>query len=179
MRRTLVLVPVLAVALAGWVALGRGGTSAQDATPAALADHPIVGAWLLDVDADDPANPPALAIFHDDGTYLQADPDGSNGVGTWEATGPTTAALTAIFHGQDETGGFAGATTARGTVEVDEAGEALTAEYTLDFGGPDGTSAGEIGPATATAERIAVEPMGTPVMSMAEAMAEAGATPTS
>jgi hypothetical protein len=182
MRRTLFLVPLVVVALAGWAALGRGsGAVAQDVTPSDLAGHPIVGAWLLDVAADDPTNPPALAIFHDDGTYLQADADGSTGVGAWEATGADTAALTALFHGQDEAGGFAGATKVRAIVEVADVGDTLTAEYTLEFVGPDGAGSGEIGPATATAERIAVEPMGSPVASMAEAMAaaEAEATPTS
>lgn len=180
MPRTPVLGSVVVVLLAGWGELGRGADAlAQDATPAAPAGHPIVGAWLIDVDADDPANPPGLVIFRDDGTYLQADPDGRTGVGSWEATGPDTAALTALFHGQDETGDFADTTKVRATVEVADDGDALTAEYTLEFIGPDGTSGGEIGPGTATAERIAVEPVGTPVASMAEAMAEAEATPTS
>ena len=164
MRRFAILVSA-AVVLLGVLAIGRAPDStAQDATPAALAGHPLVGAWLLDVDADDPANPPALAIFHDDGTYIQADPDGSNGLGSWEATGQNSATLTAVFYGLDEAGNFAGDTVkVRATVEVDAAGDALTAEYTLDFVGPDGTSSGELGPTTATAERIAVEPMGTPV----------------
>lgn len=175
MHRVAVLVSGLALVLAGWVALGWGtNTNAQDAS---LADHPIVGAWVIDVDADDPANPPALVIFHDDGTYLQSDPDGSAGVRTWEATGATTVALTALFHGLDENDEFAETTKVRATAEVDDTGDALTAEYTLDIVGPDGTSSGEIGPATATAERIAVEPMGEPVMSMAEAMGGMEGTP--
>ena len=175
MPRVAVLVSGLALVLAGWVALGWGtSTHAQDAS---LTEHPIVGAWVIDVDADDPENPPALVIFHDDGTYLQADPGGSAGVGTWEPTGSTTADLTALFHEVDENDDFAATTIVRATVEVDDTGDTLTAEYTLDFVGPDGTSSGELGPATATAERIAVEPMGEPVMSMAEAMAGAEATP--
>ncbi|MDQ3467350.1 MAG: hypothetical protein M3411_03845, partial [Chloroflexota bacterium] len=115
MPRVAVLVSGLALVLAGWVALGWGtSTHAQDAS---LTEHPIVGAWVIDVDADDPENPPALAIFHDDGTYLQSDPDGANGVGTWEPTGATTAALTILFHGLDENDAFGGTTTVRATVE--------------------------------------------------------------
>ena len=82
MHRFVVLVSV--VVGIGLLALGAAftPTDAQDATPTALAGHPLIGAWRLDVDTEDPANPPSLAIFHDDGTYLQADADGSNGIGT-------------------------------------------------------------------------------------------------
>ena len=141
----------------------------------AMAGHPIVGAWLLDVDTNDPANPPALAIFHEDGTYVQAEADGGNGVGVWEATGAHRVALTQLFHQQGETGEFAGTLMVRAAIDLDEAGDAWTAEYTLEFTGPDGTSAGEMGPGTAMAERITVEPMGTPVGPL---MPEAVGTPT-
>jgi hypothetical protein len=52
----------------------------------------------------------------------------------------------------------------------------LTAEYTLEFVGPDGSSSGELGQAQATGRRIAVEPMGTPVGPL---MAPVAATSTS
>src|SRR5215204_3564858 len=167
MRRFVVLVSVAAVL--GLLVLGLVSprTDAQEGTPAAMAGHAIIGAWLLDVDTEDPSNPPSLAIFHDDGTYLQADADGSNGVGVWEATGANSAALTAIFHGQDESGNFGGATTVRATIEVDSSGEILTAQYTLEFGDPAGASSGEMGPGMASAERITVEPMGTLTAPMA------------
>jgi hypothetical protein len=176
MRRFGISVSVLTLAVVGLVLLGsRPSAVAQESTPAAMAGHPIVGAWLLDVDANDPASPPALAIFHNDGTYLQAESDGGNGVGVWEATGARQVVLTELLHEQDETGDFAGTLMVRATIYLDEAGDAWTAEYTLEFTGPDGTSAGEMGPGTATAERITVEPMGTPVGPL---MPAAMATPT-
>jgi hypothetical protein len=175
MRRFSLSFSVLALGLVSLVALGSGPRAvAQEGTPAATAGHPVVGAWLLDPDANDPANLPSLAIFHDDGTYLEVDADGGSGIGTWQATGPTTAAATFLYHGRDESGGFAGTVKIRATAAVDAAGNALTAEYTLEFIGPDGTSSGEMGPGTATAERIAVEPMGTPVGPL---MPEAMGTP--
>ena len=178
MPRPLVFAVLVVAALVGAVALGRSaGTAAQDATPDAAAGHPLVGAWLADTDADDPANPPSLIVFHGDGTYLQTDPDGSNGVGTWEATGARTAALTAIFHAAEEGAEGVFTVTVRATVEVDEAGDGWVAGYTLEFVGPDGASQGEVGPGTAVGERIAVEPMGTPTASMEEAFAEPAATP--
>jgi hypothetical protein len=95
MRRFGIPVSIFTLALVGLVLLGsRPSAVAQESTPVAMAGHPIVGAWLLDVDTNDPANPPALAIFHDDGTYLQAEADGGNGVGVWEATGAHRVALT-------------------------------------------------------------------------------------
>ena len=176
MRRFGIPFSVLTLAVVGLILLGsRPSAVAQESTPAATAGHPIVGAWLLDVDANDPTNPPALAIFHDDGTYLQAESDGSNGVGVWEAIGANSVALTQLLHQQDETGDFAGTLMVRAAIDLDESGDAWTAKYTLEFIGPDGTSAGEMGPGTAIAERIAVERMGTPVRPL---MAEAVGTPT-
>ncbi len=163
MRRLLIPLSVMVVVLLGIVAARPSiGTDAQEATTS----HPVIGAWVGDGDANDPANAPSLLIFHDDGTFLQTDPDGSNGVGAWEETGPTTASLTVIFHGLDETGAFGGSAMVRAAVEVDASGTTLTADYTLDFTGADGMSSGEMGPGMATAERIVVEEMGTPVAPM-------------
>ena len=167
MRRVVIPASVMVVVLLGIVvARPDAGTVAQTGTPEAMAQHPLIGAWLGDTDANDPANAPSLFIFHDDGTYLQTDPDGSNGVGTWEASGPTTALLTAIFHGQDEMGEFGGSVMLRAAIEVDASGNSLTADYTIDFMQADGMTSGEMGPGSATAERIMVEEMGEPVAPM-------------
>ena len=177
MRRVSVLVSLFAVALVAWVALGRGGaTVAQDATPAAAAGHPVVGTWLADTDADNPDNPPSLLTFHADGAYLEVDADGAVGVGSWAATSERVAALTFHYLFADEAGAGAGTGTVRATVEVAADGQTFTASYTLEFAGPDGASAGEFGPGTATGERIAVEPMGTPTGTLADLFA-AEATP--
>ncbi len=164
MRHHTFVVPVVISALVGMIAIGSGRSAvAQEGTPTVVSGHPVIGAWLADVDTNDPENAPSLFIFHDDGTYIQADVDGSSGIGVWEATGSNTAALTALFHGEEESGEFAGTAMLRATIEVDESGDALTAEYTVDFIDPEGTSSGEMGPGMASAQRITIEPMGEPV----------------
>jgi hypothetical protein len=150
------LVLALAALPVGWSA-----ANAQDGTPAATAGHPVVGAWTADNDIDDPENPPALLIFHDDGTFAQANADGSDGFGTWVATGPSTAAVTFLFHELDDSGAFAGTLKINVAVEVSQAGDDLAGEFTAVFVGPDGTTSDAFSGAAA-AERIAVEPMGTP-----------------
>jgi len=178
MRRSPLLVSGLAalVLLAAFALAGQRPTGAQDATPsgAVLAGHPLVGAWMLDTDADDPANPAALAVFSSDGVYTQADYDGSDGVGSWESTGPTTVAMTFLQQFPDEQGDFGGRTIVRATIKVAPDGQSLTAEYTVEFLGGDEAAMGQIGPGTATGTRIAVEPMGTPTTSIADAFGGGG-----
>lgn len=158
-----ITVPMLAliVILAGLVAVGRPtpDAGAQDST-ASLASHPLVGAWLLDINAEDPENAPSLAIFSSDGTYLEVDVDGT-GIGVWDATGERAANLTILF--SDEGGSYK----VRAAVEVDETGEQLSASYTFE---PTiaGENLGEFGPESATGTRIAVEAMGEPVGSSDE-----------
>jgi len=62
------------------------------------------------VDAEDPDSIPFLAAFSADGAYQQADPDGTNGLGAWESTGPTSAALTFVQQFSDEEGNLVGRT---------------------------------------------------------------------
>ena len=166
MRRLAVPISILAVVLAG-VALAGGGPSrgavAQDATPHAIVGHTVVGSWIVDTDVDDPENAPALAIFHEDGSFVELHEDGPDGVGTWRAADDTTVELTIIFHATDETGAPAGTVKVRATIEVDREGGTFSAAYTLDFIAPDGTPSGELGPGQAEGTRITVEPMGTPV----------------
>lgn len=155
---TRITVPLLAlvVMLGGLVAIGQPGfeAGAQDSTDA-LSGHPLVGGWLLDTDAEDPENTLTPALFSSDGTYLQVDEDGT-AIGVWEATGENTANLTILFF--DEGGSYK----VRAEVDVDEAGETLSASYTFEptLGGE---SLGEFGPELATGTRIAVEAMGEPV----------------
>jgi hypothetical protein len=162
MRRIPGLLVVAAVVLLGLFAAGRAtpGTVAQDATPSA-ANHPVVGAWRL-TDPAFPEEPPSLVQFHADGTYFQTEVEGDLGVGTWEATGERSVAVTFVEQfGSEEDGVFT--ITIRAAGEVDLSGDRFTATYTIELTQPDGTSAGEYGPGTVEATRIAVEPMGTPV----------------
>ncbi len=144
------------------VALGAARlTSAQDATPGSTAGHPLVGAWLLS-DVGDTEEIASLVVFTSDGVYQQADYDGTVGVGSWEATGPTTAAMTFVQQYPGDDGAFGGSSTIRAVIEVAPDGQTFAAEYTLELAG-EGMPAGEFGPGEVTAKRIEVEPLGTPV----------------
>ena len=181
MHRITALVVTLAVIVLGIAGFDlRTSATAQEATPATMSGHPLVGTWLLDTNADDPANAPEVTIFTADGAYISVDAEGFPNHGVWEATGERTAGLTIVSPGMEEET-FAGTFVVRASIEVDESGDSFTARYTGEFVAPDGTETGEYGPGTATATRITVEEMGTPAGPI-EALFEeaaAAATPTS
>jgi hypothetical protein len=181
MRRFASLVVTLAVIVLGIAGFdARSGATAQEATPTAMSGHPLVGTWLLDTNADDPANAPEVTIFTADGAYVSVDAEGFPNHGVWEATGERTAGLTIVSPGMEEEA-FAGTFLVRASIEVDEAGDSFTAQYTGEFIAADGTETGEYGPGTATATRITVEEMGTPAGPIEVLFEEAAAagTPTS
>src|SRR5215203_5067203 len=88
MRRRSVLLSAVSGALTGALTVSRTA-SAQEATPNAMANHPIVGTWMVSTPAG-----LAMAVFFADGTNIQglpatmAGPQGvtyvSTQVGTWE-----------------------------------------------------------------------------------------------
>lgn len=150
---------------------------AEDGTPSPMSAHPLVGAWVLDGDTADPANPPELVVFTADGLYIGSDVFGKNTVGVWEPTGARTAAYTLAFPaiGAEASGARV---EVRGTVEVAEDGQGFTAPYTLEIVAPDGTRTGEYGPGAATGTRMVIEPMGEPQGTMAELFGSMLGTPT-
>jgi hypothetical protein len=166
----------IVVVLIALTAFGtRSGAGAQDTT---TPDHPLVGTWLGDTDTADPDNAPELFIAWGDGAWLEVDAEGSLSIGRWESTGAQTANLTIWSLGGDEEGGFGGTFVIRAMIEVAADGQTLTASYTGEFIGPDGSTTGEHGPGAASATRLAVEPMGAPVGSFAELFEQfEGATP--
>jgi hypothetical protein len=177
MRRVPIFTALAALAVVALVAAGRPGPgAAQDAAPAA---HPIVGTWLLDTDAADPANAPEVAVFTADGAYVSVDAEEFTSLGVWEATGERTATLTIVTAGADEEGALFGTFTIRAAIEADASGDAFTAEYTGEFVAADGTASGEYGPGSAAATRLAAEAPGEPVGPLSELFAEeeGGATP--
>lgn len=98
MRRFAASLSVVVVLL-GLGAAAGGGTAAQDATPAAEATHPIVGAWRWQ---NPPGSPVEVtyAIFHADGTYQEV--VGQDvGLGAWRLTGDNTADVTNIYEDSD------------------------------------------------------------------------------
>jgi hypothetical protein len=174
MRRFIIGCSAAALLLAGGA---LASSTAVQATIPPTEAPPIVGAWLL-TNEEFPDDPPSLVAFHADGTYHEADADGTTGIGSWEATGPTSFNLTfvVVFPSDDE--GSAAMQTIRAAGEVSEDGQSFTAEFSVEFTG-EGAPTGEYGPGHATATRIDVSPMGTPAGSLEDLFAqfEAGTTP--
>lgn len=172
MRTIAVALVALALIAGGAATLVVGSNQsaavAQDATADGATLHPIVGAWLLKVDISDENDPPHLVIYHADGTYTDAAVGRGGGVGVWEPIDDHTVATNVLFHTEDESGNV-GLTRIRTESTVDESGDAYTTEYTREVIAADGTSTGELGPGTGTAERVTVEPKGEPVGAMAGA----------
>ena len=167
MRRTIV------VFLSVVVLLGMLGTATTSVTAQGsdLADHPLVGSWLLDTDVEDPENAVSLVVFTSDGIYIETDDDGSTGIGVWESTGDTTGQMTFRFV---DSGGIA---VIRASLEVSADGNTLTAEYSIEFTDPAGESTGEYGPGMAEGTRAAVEPMGEPAGSLEDLFGAFEGTP--
>ena len=168
MRRNVVLASIIAAVLVSMVVLGvRPGAVAQDATPAASVDHPVVGTWWTANDAPGPGVETAYAVFHEDGTYLEVDPNIGVGVGVWRATGERSAELTYVFQDIDPEPATTapGTVTVRQSVELDATGDAFTAPLTVEVRIPDGTVVFSAA-YTARGTRLQVEPMlpiGTPL----------------
>ncbi len=155
-----VLIPIVAVLA---LVLGFAATTAQDASPVATNQHPFVGTWLFDANAEDPANAPDVVRISADGGYISVNAAGLTALGVWEPTGERTAIVTVTSTGVDETGAPAGTFVLRASAEVDASGDAFTVSYTSEVVDPDGTGTGEAGPTVAAATRLTPEPMGTPV----------------
>ena len=164
MRRLATLCSVATLLLLGGAVGGSPVAHASAPVPesASTEGHPLVGAWILTI-AEDPDGLPSLVAFSSDGIYQESDQDGAAGYGAWQATGPTSAALTFVTLSPVPEGEFGGSATIRATIEVSADGQTFTGSFTIEFTGVEGIPEGEFGPGTATGTRIAVEPMGTPV----------------
>ena len=154
-------------------------TSAQDASPTDMAGHPLVGTWIIDRNIATTEEVPTVVVFTADGGFTDAY-QGATGV--WEATGPTSAAMTIIpFNGPPQaTTGYA---VVRATWEIDEAGDTMSGPANVTVLLPDGTvvATNEF---SSTAVRMKVEPMENIGMPLAvfpiwEPPPPADATPTS
>lgn len=130
MRRLAALVLILAV-VTGLAAYAQNATASavQDDD---MANHPVVGAWRWEND------PPgegdvfiSYGIFHADGTYVEVGIDNITSVGVWEATGERTAFASFYFADLDPDPNVVAMGEGRQWVEVDESGNAITAD--IDF----------------------------------------------
>ena len=133
MRRRSVLLSAVSGALTGALAVGRP-TTAQEATPSANADHPIVGAWLV-MNPDGPPNA-RPAIFAADGTmtvgYVPSQTGPESGVvlqgtaiGVWEPTGERSVHLTYVQALADLNGAYLGTLTRDAHPDVSEDGRSF------------------------------------------------------
>jgi hypothetical protein len=114
-------------------------TAAQEATLTILADHPIVGAWLLMNPGDPPS--PSPMIFSADGTFSATgvpsyiDPQrgvvfGSSTMGVWEPTGERSVHVTWVQVLSDGNGTYLGTFTLDGYPEVSADGQSWDDEGT-------------------------------------------------
>jgi hypothetical protein len=159
------------------LALATRGAAAQDATPFPMAGHPLVGAWIVDRNPDDPTEIPTYNVFTADGGVI--DPS-VGGAGVWEATGPDTANFT-LTGTIAELGGYF---LVRGSLVVDAGGGTATASYSSTILAADGTTMDELTLAQGTAPyvRIRIEPqdaVGQPLAGFPAWTPPPPATPTS
>ena len=134
MRRRSVLLSAVSGVLTGALAISRT-TTAQEATPSAMANHPIVGAWLV-MDPSDPLNT-RPAIFAADGTmtigYVPAsyrEPERGvvlqgTAIGVWEPTGERSVHLTYVQALSDLNGAYLGTLTRDAYPEVSDDGQSF------------------------------------------------------
>jgi hypothetical protein len=127
MRRRAVLDPALAAVAA----------AAQEATPAALADHPLAGLWLAMANPANPADQPfaAPSFFNADGSVLlvfppiAAGPEGagfqSNLGGVWEVDGERTGHFTVVQALAGPDGVYLGTATIDGHPQVSPDGRSF------------------------------------------------------
>ena len=135
-------------------ALGLGGlhrATAQDATPVPMADHPLVGTWIVDRNPADPTEMPTTNVLTADGGLT--DPS-VGAAGIWAATGERTADFTLIAIFAELESYF----TVRGTLEVDAAGDTATATASQTQVASDGTILLQVAQGISTYIRLRIEP---------------------
>src|SRR4051812_2507103 len=91
------------------MAVSSHHVSAQDATPAAMAGHPIIGTWIITRDINNTTQVPVVVAFTADGAFI--DP-GQAVAGVWEPTGSRSGGMTIIAFVNDDGYGIV-----RGTFE--------------------------------------------------------------
>ena len=156
MRRHVMVVGIaIALLVLGSIGL-RDRAGAQDAT---LAEHPIVGTWIVTA----PDEGPSVVGFGADGIMSDVEADEGAGVGAWQADGETTASFTLVINYSSPE--FTAAVIVRDTVEVAADGQSATLAYSVTVTTPDGAVV-FADQAEATATRLPIEPMdamGTPL----------------
>jgi hypothetical protein len=149
--------------------------------PAAAAERerrvaPIVGTWVLDVNVDDTADPPALLTVEPGGTLRLTDCCNGSGAGVWRPARGQGFMATLLTPWYDDDG-FVGWNTTRALVTADE--DFMRVTYTVDIPARDGTTSGQLGPVHATGVPVAVEGPGETLGSAPVAGPESSPAPSS
>jgi len=131
MRRRSVLLSAVSGALAGAFTIGRS-TAAQEATPEALAGHPLVGTWAV-------MTPGGVVpqTHGPDGSVIVAFPPNyvdpvlgltfqGPALGRWESTGARSGRLTFLQALSDASGGYVGTFQLAADLETSEDGQSWT-----------------------------------------------------
>jgi hypothetical protein len=161
-RSSAAIVVALALALA---ALTPVVMAQEDA-----AEHPLVGAWVLDATPAASLDPTPAASGEEPYVMLIAGPGGTLindsldgvGYGAWAPTGERTAILTILTQSVEPDTGY-GFFTIRASVVVAPDGQSFTGTWTIEFPRGEGQARQEYGPGEISAERIEAEELGTPV----------------
>lgn len=164
MRRLIISLSVVVVVLLGLVATMDRSARAQETTPAAMAEHPVVGGWRLENINEDGTIVISYAVFHADGTYVEAFGEGAPLIGVWKPTGAHTADLTLFAADVDPDPEVTVPVVSRQAIAVDETDTTFTAEGTFQGFGEDGAVLFE-GPGISQGTRLEVlpvVPLGTP-----------------
>jgi hypothetical protein len=176
MRRAVVLAAFLATAA---VVFGSSHvrTDAQTGTPTTTGQG-FVGAWHV-ISQTPFGTSQSLVTFMADGTVIFTDravsPGGagfpvtfiSTGHGTWEQTGPTTAAATWVEFVSDGEGNFIAVVTDSVEATLGADGNSWRGPFSSSTTDPSGAKVLFVGGGTVEATRITVQPLATPAASPA------------
>lgn len=143
--------------------VGGAALAGQEPSSADFFDHPLVGAWFVDIRPEDPESPPELAMISPHGLVVITAAGGLSGVGAWKPTDDSTATVTFSVWLPD-----GNRLLVRASAEVAPDGLTFTGPYTNEFFNPAGEGTGEIGSGVAEATRMEVQGPGATVTSFEE-----------
>ncbi len=185
-----ILLAVLAL-IAGSGAIGSSaqmGTSGAAATPefqqGGPANHPIIGSWVV-VNADDPRQPGAFALFHADGTLIYTDANGVSSYGVWVAKDETSVNFNLVgfelrnrsVRGNSGPQTVTGTISTQGNATVTQKGYTFEATAQAVTTGLDGDSVTGAGMINLRGTRIVVRASGSGLPGTPDAVASPAASP--
>jgi len=143
------------VVLGGLIGAGLGfrAVSAQDDSAPSLADHPIVGTWVVDTISASDTDSPEIGMFLADDRAVGQGVNRAAG-GRWEVIDAQTVMMTLVT--VSDSGGEGSYVLVRGPHTVDASGDAWTCACTFTLVAADGTVL-DSGDAPANARRLPLQ----------------------